>query len=307
MTQDQIQPFLLEPLDPLQINFCGEFEIILVKQQGSLGFTLRKEDESVLGHYVRALVREPATTDGRIKPGDKIMAVNDVLISSMTHEEAVIFLRQAAEVVKLRLYRDEAQTPVSALSPSESEYKGICQMLPKQKAHLRPEAINLLSDLAYRKLAPITDSLCSSFRSNNTTTSPRRLRRCNKSSGGNTSTLSDASSLTNQQSYLVSGESTTYSDSDASTLLSQPNSFKIQPVSSGNSTTSCYTSYKGHDCYCEEELFQMVDDDSSVCDGDRANRPCYLELAGESGCTPMSSRKPRFQFSGKLLNNIISL
>lgn len=52
-----------------------EFEIILVKQQGSLGFTLRKEDESVLGHYVRALVREPATTDGRIKAGDKIVAV----------------------------------------------------------------------------------------------------------------------------------------------------------------------------------------------------------------------------------------
>lgn len=48
----------------------------MVKQQGSLGFTLRKEDESVLGHYVRALVREPATTDGRIKPGDKIVAVS---------------------------------------------------------------------------------------------------------------------------------------------------------------------------------------------------------------------------------------
>lgn len=47
----------------------------MVKQQGSLGFTLRKEDESVLGHYVRALVREPATTDGRIQPGDKIVAV----------------------------------------------------------------------------------------------------------------------------------------------------------------------------------------------------------------------------------------
>lgn len=52
----------------------------MVKQQGSLGFTLRKEDESVLGHYVRALVREPATTDGRIKPGDKIVAVSFVFL-----------------------------------------------------------------------------------------------------------------------------------------------------------------------------------------------------------------------------------
>lgn len=57
-------------------SHAQEFEIIMVKQQGSLGFTLRKEDESVLGHYVRALVREPATTDGRIRPGDKIVAVS---------------------------------------------------------------------------------------------------------------------------------------------------------------------------------------------------------------------------------------
>lgn len=47
----------------------------MVKQQGSLGFTLRKEDESVLGHYVRALIRDPAASDGRIKAGDKIVAV----------------------------------------------------------------------------------------------------------------------------------------------------------------------------------------------------------------------------------------
>lgn len=48
----------------------------MVKQHGSLGFTLRKEDESVLGHYIRKLVRDPAASDGRIKPGDKIVAVS---------------------------------------------------------------------------------------------------------------------------------------------------------------------------------------------------------------------------------------
>lgn len=56
-----------------------EFEITMVKQQGSLGFTLRKEDDSVLGHYVRALIRDPAASDGRIKPGDKIVAVSFIL------------------------------------------------------------------------------------------------------------------------------------------------------------------------------------------------------------------------------------
>ncbi|CAB0010720.1 unnamed protein product [Nesidiocoris tenuis] len=51
-----------------------EFEILMEKVNGSLGFTLRKEDQSVLGHYVRALVREPALSDPRIRPGDKIVA-----------------------------------------------------------------------------------------------------------------------------------------------------------------------------------------------------------------------------------------
>lgn len=75
-----------------------EFEIILVKQQGSLGFTLRKEDESVLGHYVRALVREPATTDGRIKPGDKIVAVGST--PCFFFVPAILILKLSALTVK---------------------------------------------------------------------------------------------------------------------------------------------------------------------------------------------------------------
>lgn len=63
------------------IHFFQEFELSLNKVNGSLGFTLRKEDESVLGHYVRALVREPALSDGRIKPGDKIMSVCTIFIN----------------------------------------------------------------------------------------------------------------------------------------------------------------------------------------------------------------------------------
>lgn len=60
----------------LKRDFLQEFEITLTKIKGSLGFTLRKEDDSALGHYVRALVREPALTDGRIQAGDKIIAVS---------------------------------------------------------------------------------------------------------------------------------------------------------------------------------------------------------------------------------------
>lgn len=51
---------------------------------------------------------------------DVVLQVNGVDICHMTHEEAVLFLRQAGDTVLLRLYRDAAQTPVSALSPTEA-------------------------------------------------------------------------------------------------------------------------------------------------------------------------------------------
>lgn len=106
-----------------ECNFClQEFDIEMTKVGGSLGFTLRKADSSALGHYVRALVREPALSDGRIRPGDKIVAVDGAPLSPMSHEEAVQLLRQCGPTVKLRLYRDLAQTPVSALSPTEPDH-----------------------------------------------------------------------------------------------------------------------------------------------------------------------------------------
>jgi PDZ domain len=159
---------------------------------------------------VRALVREPATSDGRIKPGDKIIAVNDIPISKMTHEQAVIFLRQAPDTVRLRLYRHHNSSFTEPPSPSSScelNYKShgfidtvdggggnsssISGTLKRSK--LRPEAMSLISDLATRKnTQSSSNSQNSSFQSTansntNTMSSPRRLRKNGaKSSGGNT-------------------------------------------------------------------------------------------------------------------------
>lgn len=73
------------------------------KRSGSLGFTLRREDNSVLGHYVRALVREPALSDGRLRPGDRILAVNGVSMCQLSHEEAVAFLRRwVIEIINIQ-------------------------------------------------------------------------------------------------------------------------------------------------------------------------------------------------------------
>ncbi|KAF6213746.1 hypothetical protein GE061_011468 [Apolygus lucorum] len=150
------------PIPPLHDQY-GEFEILMEKVNGSLGFTLRKEDQSVLGHYVRALVREPALSDPRIRPGDKIVAVNDVEMSNLTHEEAVAFLRQCGELVRLRLYRDPAQTPVPSHSPTHSHrtFKPI----------LRKEAQDMLSELAVKKSQSPQESSGSSKSS-----SPRKRR-----------------------------------------------------------------------------------------------------------------------------------
>lgn len=286
----------LESLMHIQTNFNGEFEIMMTKQQGSLGFTLRKEDESVLGHYVRALVREPALTDGRIQAGDKIVAVNDTLLSPLTHEEAVIFLRQAAENVKLRLFRDIAQTPTTALSPSNSENRTFSNTL-KTRANLRPEAINLLSDLAYRKHTP-EDSKQSSIRS--TATMPRRLKRGTKSnSSGHSFQTTDAEGTdqkyTSYPKYMVSSQ-TSNSDSDTSSFSQC--SYVVQPTSSvniykaPNENHSTQNFDNNLEYYEEDELFRIVDGND-----DRPDRPNFLDLADQSGSTPVVPRKPFYQFT----------
>ncbi|XP_050079497.1 uncharacterized protein LOC126567280 [Anopheles maculipalpis] len=260
----------LPSLDPIQTNFNGEFEIVLTKQQGSLGFTLRKEDESVLGHYVRALVREPALSDGRIQPGDKIVAVNDVPVSSMTHEEAVIFLRQAADVVRLRLYRDQAQTPLSAHSPSEPSIRD------RTRLFLRPEAINLLSELAASRFHRAAAGSGSSVTSSHTN-SPRRLRRAGAHQAG-----FDNNGFHQQHS----NDTFNYSDScsNASTIVSQ-------------AVDDLEESY-----YCDEEIDAIVASEDNQSNGEEHGprpRPTFLDL--DAGA--------RFQLTGtgatiQQLNNL---
>ncbi|KAJ8674642.1 hypothetical protein QAD02_010428 [Eretmocerus hayati] len=244
----------LKPLAPLDLEPCGEFDIEMTKVSGSLGFTLRKADSSALGHYVRALVREPALSDGRIQPGDKIIAVDDQPLSPMSHEEAVALLRRCGPRVKLRLYRDLAQTPVSALSPTEPTD----HPLRPPKTCLRQEAVDMLCDLAVRKLSPGTSSGSSGARQSSsnddggggsgsgsgactstaaggaTSNSPRRLRRpaarssnadADEGSGGSgrtrTSTNRGSRASTLSQEEATSTVIVASSDSDACSIKTQ--------------------------------------------------------------------------------------
>ncbi|KAL0274552.1 UNVERIFIED_CONTAM: hypothetical protein PYX00_002652 [Menopon gallinae] len=212
-----------------------EFEIVLKKVNGSLGFMLRKEDESVLGHCVRALVREPALSDGRIRPGDKIVTVNGVDISPMSHEEAVMYLRQCGEEVRLRLYRDPAQTPVSALSPTES-YKTF-----RPKPVLRKEAMDMLCDLAVKKLSP-SDSSSSSGRSRLRGSSPGSspLRRKLKKSP--TEDGDDRPQRPNFLDLCGDGSLGRGAEEDADSVLTATSGSEVTRTTVGSATRACVSS-----------------------------------------------------------------
>ncbi|CAG0880658.1 unnamed protein product [Cyprideis torosa] len=125
------------------------FEVTLTKVNKSLGFTVKKNDNSVLGHCIKELVKEPALSNGNLMPGDKIISVNGVDISPMSHSEAVAFLRACSDEVTLVLYRDDpiAQTPLSPLSPDDYP-------IMSRTPQLRVEAREMLEEIAFARNSP---------------------------------------------------------------------------------------------------------------------------------------------------------
>lgn len=101
------------------------------------------------------------------------------------------------------------------------------------------------------------------------------------------------------------------SDSETSTISQC--SFVVQPNNSDAGNWNSTFTVQGQqqlqqqqtdqdsEYYNEDELWKMMDVDECDYSGnplDKSDRPSYLDLAGNSGSTPIVSRKPRFQFSG---------
>lgn len=136
----------------------SEIDVTLTKVGGSLGFSLVKLDnpdgeESGGGHYIKALVKEPALSDGRLQPGDKIILVNGTDISEMNHAEAIRFLRELPDEVTLCLWREVSSCPLSPLSPlsPSSPQPEEATRKKRSKPLLRKEALDMLSDKARQK------------------------------------------------------------------------------------------------------------------------------------------------------------
>ncbi|XP_037385445.2 LOW QUALITY PROTEIN: tyrosine-protein phosphatase non-receptor type 13 [Talpa occidentalis] len=82
-----------------------ELLITLIKsEKGSLGFTVTKGSQSI-GCYVHDVIQDPAKSDGRLKPGDRLIKVNDTDVTNMTHTDAVNLLRAAPKTVRIVLGR----------------------------------------------------------------------------------------------------------------------------------------------------------------------------------------------------------
>ncbi|XP_069868450.1 tyrosine-protein phosphatase non-receptor type 13 isoform X5 [Dipodomys merriami] len=80
-----------------------EVELLITlnkSEKGSLGFTVTKGNQSI-GCYVHDVIQDPAKSDGRLKPGDRLIKVNDADVSNMTHTDAVNMLRAAPKTVRI--------------------------------------------------------------------------------------------------------------------------------------------------------------------------------------------------------------
>uniref|UniRef100_A0A8C4SMY3 Tyrosine-protein phosphatase non-receptor type 20 n=2 Tax=Erpetoichthys calabaricus TaxID=27687 RepID=A0A8C4SMY3_ERPCA len=78
-----------------------ELHVSLIKSdKGSLGFTVTKGSDSV-SCYIHDILQDPAKSDGRLRPGDRLIMVNNTDVTNMTHTNAVSLLRAAPKVVDL--------------------------------------------------------------------------------------------------------------------------------------------------------------------------------------------------------------
>ncbi|XP_061848948.1 tyrosine-protein phosphatase non-receptor type 13 isoform X2 [Colius striatus] len=83
----------------------AELQVTMTKsEKGSLGFTVTKGNDNV-GCYIHDIVQDPAKSDGRLRPGDRLIKVNNIDVTNMSHTDAVNFLRAAPKTVRLVLGR----------------------------------------------------------------------------------------------------------------------------------------------------------------------------------------------------------
>ncbi|RWS14218.1 Tyrosine-protein phosphatase non-receptor type 13-like protein [Dinothrombium tinctorium] len=125
--------------DNYNLEEVEEYEVTLVKINGSLGFTIVKIENE--GFFVKELTKEPAVSNRKISSGDKILLVNGIDVSSMSHSGAISFLRSLPDTVTLRLQHSTLKLSRDYLDSSDFK-----ESVRKNKKQLRHEARMMLND-----------------------------------------------------------------------------------------------------------------------------------------------------------------
>uniref|UniRef100_A0A8C0YE76 Tyrosine-protein phosphatase non-receptor type 20 n=1 Tax=Cyprinus carpio carpio TaxID=630221 RepID=A0A8C0YE76_CYPCA len=119
---DTVQSAYYSPRQSMSRPDEVELKVSLVKSdKGSLGFTLTKGNDS--NCYIHDIIQDPAKGDGRLRPGDRMIMVNNTDVFGMNHTEVVNLVRAAPKVVDLVVGR--------ILEPPK----------PPAEAHLLPDII----------------------------------------------------------------------------------------------------------------------------------------------------------------------
>ncbi|CAL9682119.1 unnamed protein product [Knipowitschia caucasica] len=108
----------------------AELNVSLMKsEKGSLGFTLTKGNDH--GCYIHDIVQDPARGDGRLRPGDRMITVNNTDVTNMGHTEVVNLVRAAPRVVDLVVGRvlESPKPPIEAHMLPDICFRGTRQPL----------------------------------------------------------------------------------------------------------------------------------------------------------------------------------
>uniref|UniRef100_A0A1I8JBQ9 PH domain-containing protein n=1 Tax=Macrostomum lignano TaxID=282301 RepID=A0A1I8JBQ9_9PLAT len=106
-------PLLLSPEPTEEASAAGAptTDSLRLSTGGGLGFLVAGGQDTTGGCYIRSIVRDPALSDGVLRPGDRLLAVNDTDVSRMRHEDCVEALRAAPRRVRIRVLREFDPAP----------------------------------------------------------------------------------------------------------------------------------------------------------------------------------------------------
>ena len=92
-------------------------EVTMEKEGGSLGLKIAGGSKGQSRIYIKALVGNPALSCDKIRPGDRLVRVNDTSTLEATHDEVVELLRTASSPVTLGLTRPSPTATPPAKQP----------------------------------------------------------------------------------------------------------------------------------------------------------------------------------------------